>query len=146
MFRPTFEAMALKRIQKELLTISQDHPAQCSAGPVANNMFHWKVTITGPDNSPYQGGIFSLAIYFPINYPFKPLKVSFIICIYHPNVGQNGGICLEILDSEWSPTLTISKVLLSIRSLLSDPKLDSPLIPEIANVYREDLKRYEKLA
>lgn len=126
--------------------MSQDPPAQCSAGPVAENMFHWQATIMGPDDSPYQGGVFFLTIRFPTNYPFKPPKISFITKIYHPNISKNGSICLDILDSQWSPALTISKVLLSICSLLCDPNPDDPLVPEIARVYRKDLKEYNKLA
>ena len=35
--------------------------------------------------------------------------------------------------SQWSPALCISKVLLSICSLLTDPNPDDPLVPEIGN-------------
>uniref|UniRef100_A0A8C6GMI6 E2 ubiquitin-conjugating enzyme n=1 Tax=Mus spicilegus TaxID=10103 RepID=A0A8C6GMI6_MUSSI len=146
MVQPSLGAMALKRIQKELVAFSQDPPAHCSAGPVAENMFHWQATIMGPEDSPYQGGVFFLSIHFPNNYPFKPPKVSFITRIYHPNISKNGSICLDILNSKWSPTLTISKVLLSICSLLCDPNADDPLVPEIAKVYRKDLREYNRLA
>ena len=37
--------------------------------------------------------------------------------------------------SQWSPALTISKVLLSICSLLCDPNPDDPLVPEIARYH-----------
>ncbi|XP_038173368.1 ubiquitin-conjugating enzyme E2 2-like [Arvicola amphibius] len=146
MFHPTLEAISLKRIQKELLAMSQDPPSQCSAEPVAENMFHWKATIMGPEDSPYQGGVFFLSIHFPTTYPFKPPRISFINRIYHPNIGQNGSIFLDILGSEWLPTITISEVLLSIRSLLCNPNPDLPLVPEIAKVYHTDLQQYDKLA
>ena len=64
-----------------------------------------------PD-SPYAGGIFSLSIRFPQDYPFKPPKISFITQIYHPNINSNGSICsdhFDILKDQWSPALTISK-------------------------------------
>jgi len=138
--------MALKRINKELQDIGRDPPAQCSAGPVGDDLFHWQATIMGPPDSPYQGGVFFLNIHFPTDYPFKPPKVSFITRIYHPNINSNGSICLDILRSQWSPALTISKVLLSICSLLTDPNPDDPLVPEIARVYKTDREKYTKLA
>lgn len=64
----------------------------------------------GPPESPYQGGVFFLTIHFPTDYPFKPPKVAFTTRIYHPNINSNGSICLDILRSQWSPALTISKV------------------------------------
>ena len=42
--------------------------------------------------------------------------------------------------------MSIEKVLLSISSLLSDPNLDDPLIPEIARIYETDKYRYYKTA
>lgn len=63
----------------------------------------------GPPDSPYQGGVFFLTIHFPTDYPFKPPKVAFSTRIYHPNINSNGSICLDILRSQWSPALTISK-------------------------------------
>ncbi|XP_069628545.1 ubiquitin-conjugating enzyme E2 D2 isoform X3 [Haliaeetus albicilla] len=97
----------------ELNDLARDPPAQCSAGPVGDDMFHWQATIMGPNDSPYQGGVFFLTIHFPTDYPFKPPKVAFTTRIYHPNINSNGSICLDILRSQWSPALTISKVLLS---------------------------------
>eukprot|EP00005_Dracoamoeba_jomungandri_P004207 CAMPEP_0174258768 /NCGR_PEP_ID=MMETSP0439-20130205/7705_1 /TAXON_ID=0 /ORGANISM="Stereomyxa ramosa, Strain Chinc5" /LENGTH=147 /DNA_ID=CAMNT_0015342399 /DNA_START=61 /DNA_END=504 /DNA_ORIENTATION=- len=138
--------MALKRINKELQDLQRDPPASCSAGPVGDDMFHWSATIMGPSESPYQGGVFFLNINFPTDYPFKPPKVQFTSKIYHPNVNSNGSICLDILKEQWSPALTISKVLLSICSLLTDPNPDDPLVPEIAHVYKTDKRSYEATA
>eukprot|EP00039_Didymoeca_costata_P006861 m.94121 g.94121 ORF g.94121 m.94121 type:complete len:139 (-) comp13426_c0_seq6:352-768(-) len=101
---------AQKRILKELKDLKRDPPTQCSAGPVGDDMFHWKGTIIGPGESPYEGGIFEVTIRFPVDYPFKPPKVAFTTKIYHPNIAPNGGICLDILKQQWSPALTISKV------------------------------------
>jgi len=111
--------MALKRINKELQDLGKDPPANCSAGPVGDDLFHWQATLMGPSDSPYQGGVFFLDIHFPADYPFKPPKIHFTTRIYHPNINANGGICLDILKDQWSPALTTSKVLLSICSLLT---------------------------
>eukprot|EP00906_Rhabdomonas_costata_P022154 RCo032049 len=139
--------MALKRINKEYRDLQKDPPANTSAGPVnESDMFNWKATIMGPEDSAYAGGLFFLNIHFPTDYPFKPPKVQFTTKIFHPNINSNGGICLDILKDQWSPALTISKVLLSICSLLTDPNPDDPLVPEIAQMYKKDRKKFEETA
>ncbi|KAJ0594358.1 putative ubiquitin-conjugating enzyme E2, ubiquitin-conjugating enzyme/RWD [Helianthus annuus] len=140
-------------------------------GPVAEDMFHWQATIMGPPDSPYSGGVFLVTIHFPPDYPFKPpkvavtfftyssysmrnniitshllFKVAFRTKVFHPNINSNGSICLDILKEQWSPALTISKVLLSICSLLTDPNPDDPLVPEIAHMYKTDRNKYETTA
>ena len=139
--------MALKRIQKELIDLGKDPPANCSAGPIdEKDQYHWQATIMGPDDSPYAGGVFFLNIHFPTDYPFKPPKCNFTTRIYHPNINSNGSICLDILKDQWSPALTISKVLLSISSLLTDANPDDPLVPEIAHIDKTDRPKYEATA
>ncbi|KAL7675774.1 hypothetical protein ACOME3_002038 [Neoechinorhynchus agilis] len=138
--------MALKRLHKELADLTKDPPTNCSAGPLKDDYFHWQATIMGPPESPYSGGVFFLDIRFPPDYPFKPPKANFTTRIYHPNINSSGNICLDILRSQWSPALTISKVLLSICSLLCDPNPDDPLVPEIAQIYKADRDRYNNNA
>ena len=138
--------MALKRINKEYLEIIAENLANFTACPVDDDLFHWSAMIIGPSKTPYENGVFKLDINFPEDYPFRPPKISFKNKIYHPNINSKGDICLDILKNEWSPALTISKVLLSICSLLSDPNPDDPLVPEIARIYKSNRKLYNKHA
>ena len=136
----------MKRLTKELSDMQKDPPPNCSAGPATEDIFKWQATIMGPCDSPFEGGVFFLEITFPADYPFKPPKVTFKTKIYHPNVNASGGICLDILKDQWSPALTMAKVLLSICSLLTDPNPDDPLVAEIAKVYKTNRTLYNKHA
>ncbi|KAI3389407.1 hypothetical protein SNEBB_002802 [Seison nebaliae] len=138
--------MAVNRLRKELKDIEQSPPPNCTAGPEKENLFKWIGTIHGPDDSPYQGGVFFVDIQFPENYPYGPPKIFFQTKIYHPNIRSNGAICLDILKESWSPALSISKVLLSITSMLCDPNPDDPLVPEIAFIYKKDRTKYNDIA
>jgi ubiquitin-conjugating enzyme E2 D/E len=134
--------MALKRLQKELNEIIKDTPANCSAGLLNNDLFIWQATIIGPTETPYEGGVFHLKMVFPTDYPFKAPSVTFTTRIYHPNINENGSICLDILKDQWSPVLTVSKLLLSICSLLNEPNPNDPLMPSIANLYKTNREQF----
>jgi len=135
------------RILKEIENLKKDPPANCSAGPVKDDLFHWHATIIGPEDTPYAGGIFYLDIRFPNDYPFKAPTVKFLTKIYHPNISSSGTICLDILKSDkWSPALTIGRVLLSICSLLNDPNPDDPLVGDIARMYKRNREEYIETA
>ena len=140
-------SQAFRRISRELQDLNKDSPPNITAGlaPDKDHM-HWLATIVGPQDSPYAGGVFSLDIRFTDEYPFQAPKITFTTKVYHPNISANGSICLDILKGNWSPVLTISKVLLSISSLLTDANPDDPLVPEIARIYKNDRAKYEATA
>uniref|UniRef100_A0AC11CA57 Ubiquitin conjugating enzyme E2 E2 n=1 Tax=Ovis aries TaxID=9940 RepID=A0AC11CA57_SHEEP len=164
-----------KRIQKELAEITLDPPPNCSAGPKGDNIYEWRSTILGPPGSVYEGGVFFLDITFSPDYPFKPPKVvvatqifrrqspqerisrsacdagclgevTFRTRIYHCNINSQGVICLDILKDNWSPALTISKVLLSICSLLTDCNPADPLVGSIATQYMTNRAEHDRMA
>ena len=138
---------ALKRIQKELNDFYSDPPDNCSLIQIdEKDAFKYLAFIIGPILTPYENGVFYLSIHYPTDYPFKPPKCSFLTKIYHPNINSNGSISLDILQDQWSPALTIKKVLISLTVLLSEPNPDDPLVPEIANLYKSDIYEYYKNA
>ena len=152
--------MALRRLKKEYNDLMKNSGStNISAGPIktkkfdselniveVEDFFHWKGTIIGPLDTPYEGGVFELDIVFSTEYPFKPPSIKFITKIYHPNINSAGSICISNLKGDWSPSLTIETVLLSISSLMDDPNPDDPLDVEIADVYINDVQKFNSIA
>ena len=140
-------AQALKRIEKELKKFNEEEPEGLTAGPPDDSdMFKWDASLTGPENSPFEGGTFNLSIEFPKDYPFKPPKVEFTTKVYHPNVKSTGTICLDILKDAWSPDISVSQILIAIQNLLINPNIDHPLEPDTAKLYTEDRAKYDETA
>eukprot|EP00477_Mikrocytos_mackini_P000385 GAHX01000410.1.p1 GENE.GAHX01000410.1~~GAHX01000410.1.p1 ORF type:complete len:156 (-),score=18.28 GAHX01000410.1:33-500(-) len=112
-----------------------DNPAICIA------------TIKGPEESPYEKGLFDLRVEVSSSYPFQPPKITFQTKVWHPNVSSvTGYICLDILKNNWTPSLTISQVIVSIRSLMTDPNPDSPQDHQVASQYLNDRPLWRKTA
>jgi ubiquitin-conjugating enzyme E2 N len=124
------------RILKETQRLMQEPVPGISATPDDNNARYFHVLVSGPDESPYEGGSFKLELFLPEEYPMAPPKVRFMTKIYHPNIDKLGRICLDILKEKWSPALQIRTVLLSIQALLSAPNPDDPLDNQVANQWK----------
>jgi ubiquitin-conjugating enzyme E2 D/E len=118
------------------------------------DMLHWLGTIMGPPDTPYEGGKFLVDITFPPKYPFEAPDVIFKTRVYHPKLKCGREVWLDILydrwalGGKWAPAVTISKVLLSIYSLLEDPNPnpDDPVDPQIANHYKSDIQGFKQTA
>jgi len=130
--------MLLRRLKEEIKELSELPIDNCSAGPLDDNIKLWQGTIFGPKDTPYEGGVFNLNIEFTDEYPFVAPKIYFVTPIYHCNINKRGGICLDILNKNWSPALTIGKVLISICSLLAEPNPEDPLVPAIAELLKKN--------
>lgn len=140
------EGNHLRRVLNDLMEMGSDTSSCFSAGPVSSeNILVWKATIFGPEGTPYEGGSFEFDISFPTDYPYSPPKVRARTKVFHCNI-KDTYVCLDILGKQWSPALTISKVLLSITSLLTDPNPADPLDTKISQLYTNDRKEYLRIA
>jgi len=157
-------SMALKRIVSDYKDLTEYcGTMNVSAGPIVKerineegeveeekNWFKWEATIIGPSDTPYFGGLFSLSVVFPSDYPNHPPRIRFNTKVYHPNIDGAGAICLSTLKlppaGDWSPALTIGKILLGISSLLDGPNPDDPLVPAIAKQYTENPTEFRRIA
>lgn len=138
--------MRLKRLQSELKELKTNPPDNCSADIVADNINKWKAVILGPADSPYENGVFYLTLEFSDNYPFSPPICKFSTYVYHPNIDKYGNICLDILKQNWTPAISVSKLLISICSLLDDPNPDDPLDTTISNLYKTNNEAFRAKA
>lgn len=127
-----------RRIIKETQRLLSEPAPGISASPSEDNLRYFNVMILGPQQSPYEGGVFKLELFLPEDYPMGPPKVRFLTKIYHPNIDKLGRICLDILKDKWSPALQIRTVLLSIQALLSAPNPEDPLAEDIAKHWKDN--------
>ena len=124
--------------------------------PINDEMTKWKGTISGPKGTPYEGGIFVIDIDLSDGYPMKPPKMKFDTKVWHPNVSwRTGAICLDILGDEWSPALSILKVLVTLQSVLAGPEVDlscwldrgfSDADAVVAQEYETDVEKWRQKA
>ncbi|XP_014668345.1 PREDICTED: ubiquitin-conjugating enzyme E2 R2-like [Priapulus caudatus] len=124
-----------------------------------DNLFEWEVAIFGPPDTLYQGGYFKAHMKFPPDYPYSPPSVRFLSKVWHPNVYENGDLCISILhppiddpqsgelpSERWNPTQNVRTILLSVISLLNEPNTFSPANVDASVMYRRwrDSKGKEK--
>ncbi|KAL6595820.1 ubiquitin-conjugating enzyme [Neocallimastix sp. 'constans'] len=139
--------MATNRIRKEYMQIQKKPVDLISIAPHEDNLYIWDGTMFGPYNSPFEGGVFKIQITFPQEYPFKPPILKIITKIYHPNVDDDGSICMGILKSDtWKPTVKITQVLEALINLIIEPNPADALRPNIGHEYSTNYNEYVKNA
>ena len=119
--------MAVQRLKKEYKDFSLNGSPEFTAGPVREeDMYDWQAVMKGPDGTPYENGIFFLNLKYPMDYPFKPPKISFTTRVYHPNIKSNGELgYIKLYKDGWSPSFTIQKVLQEIFEMMKNPRFDT---------------------
>ncbi|KAF7203029.1 cell division cycle 34 homolog (S. cerevisiae) a [Nothobranchius furzeri] len=114
-----------------------------------SDMYNWEVAIFGPPNTHYEGGYFKARIKFPVDYPYSPPAFRFLTKMWHPNIYENGDVCISILhppvddpqsgelpSERWNPTQNVRTILLSVISLLNEPNTFSPANVDASVMYR----------
>jgi len=125
--------------------------------PDDSNLFDWRIFVEGPKGTMYAGGIFQLSMLFPKDYPMSPPELRFVSDFWHPNVYDDGKVCISILhppgedemsgelpEERWLPTQSVSTILLSVISLLSDPNFSSPANVDASVQWRRDISGFKK--
>ena len=93
-----------------------------------------------PFTAPYDGFAWTLRAHLPADYPLRSPSIGFATPIWHPNVcPSSGSICLDVLNSAWTPTYTLEVIVtLLLPQLLSHPNPSDPLNSEAAALARTD--------
>jgi len=152
---------ALRRLMTEYkqLTLNGAPDGMFTAGPVSeDNFFEWEALISGPTDTPFEGGVFLARLNFPADYPLSPFKMKFEPPLFHPNIYPNGEVCISILHTpgddphmyelsseRWSPVQSVEKVVLSVISMLAEPNLESGANIDCCKLYRDSRAEYERI-
>ena len=96
--------------------------------------------------SEWEGGLFSLRICFPSDYPSSPPICKFPKGFFHTNVYLPGTVCDSILraDAEWLPCISMREVLQAIQSFFLRPNPLSPSQEEAYHVIRQNPGMYHR--
>lgn len=137
----------LKVIQRQLAQIRDDKSLEYLSihFPFIDDISEWIVTVSGPPETGYEGGIFRTRILFTDDYPVKPPRVEFLTKIYHPSVGFDGSICLGLIN-QWQPGINVAQILLMIYVMLTDPLAEEALVSDILKLYQDNTALYTKKA
>uniref|UniRef100_A0A1I8HV70 E2 ubiquitin-conjugating enzyme n=3 Tax=Macrostomum lignano TaxID=282301 RepID=A0A1I8HV70_9PLAT len=140
---------ATRRLQKELAEINNSETLRSVFRDVQvddNNILVWSGLIV-PEKEPYNQRAFRVRIEFPVEYPFKPPKVTFKTKIYHPNIDEKGQVCLPIINPEnWKPATKTDQVVQALVAMVHDPEPENPLRGDLAEEYLRDRKKFMKSA
>ena len=139
---------AMKTIKKELENLINEPIYTCgvTAGLInPNDVFHWRITMIGPKNTPYEGGLFNIIADFPDNYPQQAPKMRFLNKMYHCNVSSEGNICISTLN-KWKPGTTMTELLPLIFALFFMQNPNDPYDNNVANLYKNDKAQFDQIA
>ena len=136
---------AMKRIVKEIQNYTKEPHPFVSIYPSAD-LNYWKILLLGPNNTPYENGLFMLYAKFPADYPFRAPEIRFITPIYHCNMNSQGRICHSVFDRNYSPALSFKNIVECVYGLILTPEPEDPLDNVVASFYLSDYQIYLKNA
>lgn len=145
------KVIAMKRLKQELKELTDDPITTCGVKVDKvdpSNIFEWKLTLNGPTNTPYNGGVFEMNIKFPENYPTGKPEIRAITEMYHCNIGTttnnaHGHVCVSS-TSNWNPEKSnMREVIWDIISLFYKQNPDDNMNSEASNLYKSNKNEFE---
>jgi len=137
-----------------LRRLAADHGSLHTAGLPPNYLFppesdgsadltSLDILLAGPVGTPYAGGVWRLHLDIPPTYPTAPPTAQFRTRLWHPNIDEaTGAVCVETLKRDWSSTLKLRDVLVTISCLLIQPNPASALNEAAGKLAVEDWDGY----
>ena len=113
---------ANRRLMKELSDLAKAGVPGVKVETRGGNMQLWDVLIDGPAGTPYEGGHFKVELTFPSDYPVKPPTMKFCTKIYHPNIHEDGDVCIKLIQELWAPSVMMKRLLEDLCHLLANPE------------------------
>jgi len=134
-----------KLLVKEVAEMEENKPATVKVKFEDPSVLHDFVITISPEEGFWQGGRFRFHVKVPAEYNILPPSVTCLTRLWHPNISEEGQICLSLLRPHsvdglgWAPTRRLRDVLWGLTSLFSDLlNFDDPLNIEAAEHYRTD--------
>jgi ubiquitin-conjugating enzyme E2 G1 len=146
-------------LRRQFVELAKNPPDGVSVGlGDDDNIFLWELLIVGPSETLYEGGFFRCKLEFPNDFPNMPPVMTFTNKMWHPNVYEDGKVCISILhppgddatnsletsEIRWRPILGVESIIISVISMLSDPNDDSPANLDAAVMWRNDKAQFKK--
>ncbi|KAF3040562.1 Ubiquitin-conjugating enzyme E2 8 [Didymella heteroderae] len=103
------------------------------------------VRFKGPEDTPFQGGLWKIHVELPDQYPYKSPSIGFVNRIFHPNIDElSGSVCLDVINQTWSPMYDMINIFeVFIPQLLRYPNPTDPLNGEAAALLMREPKSYD---
>lgn len=105
--------MSIKRLTREYNELIENPLSNITAHPVSDDIHVWHAIIC------HNADIYQLELTFNSDYPFRPPKVCFMDSKEFYWYNMYNKIHLNILNQDWTPCLSVEKILLSILAIIT---------------------------
>ncbi|KAJ1965444.1 ubiquitin-conjugating enzyme E2 S [Dipsacomyces acuminosporus] len=139
-------ASTLRRLVGELTRLQASLPEGIRVEVNENSLGEINAVIEGPQETPYEGGLFHIRLTIDESFPDTPPKGVFVTRIFHPNVSEHGEICVNTLKKDWQKHYGIEHVLVTVKCLLIYPNPESALNEEAGKLLLEQYDDYARHA
>lgn len=139
---PTFPA------HTRLLKDFEDLEEICQTGdleltfPQEGNLRHFRMRITMRTGI-YQNYKFDFDVSIPDDWPTERPNITLLTRTWHPNLTEDGKICLNILRKNYAPTITLASLVPSLQYLFASPNPSDPLNKDAAQQFQQNYNGFK---